>query len=544
MAKVTGGEAIVKSLLSHGVDTIFGLPGVQNDYFYNALYDEGDKIRVIHPRHEQGAAYMAMGYALSTDRVGVYNVVPGPGLLNTTAALSTAYARNARVLCLTGQIQSIYIGRGIGFLHELPDQFGIIERLTKWAARIQSPAEAPEQIAEAFKQLWSGRPRPVGLECAMDVLSAKAEVDLTPFKLEVRFPPVDPEAIDQAAKLLGQAKNPLIFIGSGAVEAGEELAQLAEALQAPVIASYTGLGILSSRHYLSHPLPTGHALWPRADVVLALGTRLQMPQMNWGLDPDIKIIRIDLDPQEHKRIAAPEISLVADSRAALQALIPAVEKYNSVRPSREEEMKGLKADLARRLAQIEPQVTYLKIIREELPDDGIFVDEVTQVGYVSRIAFPVYRPRTFITSGYQGTLGFGFATALGAKAAHPDKPVLAIAGDGGFMFNVQELATAVQHQLNTVTLIFNDGAFGNVRRMQKKNYGNRLIATELQNPDFVKLAESFGAQGLRAESPEALRLAIRKGFETNGPTLIEIPVGEMPEPWSLMMLPRARPVNA
>lgn len=543
MAKVTGGEAIVKSLLSHGVDTIFGLPGVQNDYFYNALYDEGGKIRVIHTRHEQGAAYMAMGYALSTDRVGVYNVVPGPGLLNTTAALSTAYARNARVLCLTGQIQSIYIGRGIGFLHELPDQLGIIERLTKWAARIQSPAEAPEQIAEAFKQLWSGRPRPVGLECALDVLSAKAEVDLNPIELEIRLPPVDPEAIDRAARLLGQAKNPLIFIGSGAVEAGEELEQLAEALQAPVIASYTGLGILSSRHYLSHPLPTGHALWPKADVVLAVGTRLQMPQMNWGLDPEIKIIRIDLDPEEHKRIAAPEISLVADSRAALQALIPAVEKYNSVRSSREEEMQGLKADLARRLERIEPQVTFLKIIREELPDDGIFVDEVTQVGYVSRIALPVYRPRTFITSGYQGTLGFGFATALGVKAAHPDKPVLGIAGDGGFMFNVQELATAVQHQLNTVTLIFNDGAFGNVRRMQKNNYGNRLIATELQNPDFVKLAESFGAQGLRVESPEALRLAIRKGFETNGPTLIEIPVGEMPEPWSLMMLPRVRPAG-
>jgi len=544
MAKVTGGEAIVKSLLSHGVDTIFGLPGVQNDYFYNALYDEGGKIRVIHTRHEQGAAYMAMGYALSTDRVGVYNVVPGPGLLNTTAALSTAYARNARVLCLTGQIQSIYIGRGIGFLHELPDQLGIIERLTKWAARIQSPAEAPEQIAEAFKQLYLGRPRPVGLECALDVLSAKAEVDLNPIELEVRLPPVDLEAIDQAARLLGQAKNPLIFIGSGAVEAGEELEQLAEALQAPVIASYTGLGILSSRHYLSHPLPTGHALWPKADVVLAVGTRLQMPQMNWGLDPEIKIIRIDLDPQEHKRITAPEISLVADSRAALQALIPAVEKYNSVRPSCKEEMQGLKADLARRLERIEPQVTFLKIIREELPEDGIFVDEVTQVGYVSRIALPVYRPRTFITSGYQGTLGFGFATALGVKAAHLDKPVLGIAGDGGFMFNVQELATAVQHQLNTVTLIFNDGAFGNVRRMQKNNYGNRLIASELHNPDFVKLAESFGAQGLRAESPEALRLAIRKGFETNGPTLIEIPVGEMPEPWSLMMLPKVRPVSS
>jgi acetolactate synthase-1/2/3 large subunit len=544
MARVTGGEAIVKSLLSHGVDTIFGLPGVQNDYFYNALYDEGDKIRVIHPRHEQGAAYMALGYALSSERVGVYNVVPGPGVLNTTAALSTAYARNARVLCLTGQLLSTFIGRGVGLLHEIPDQLGIMQRLTKWAARIQAPAEAPELIAEAFKQMGSGRSRPVGLECAMDVLSAKAEVDLTPIKPEIRCPAVDTEAIDQAAKLLGQSKNPMIFIGSGAVDAGEEIRQLAEALQAPIIASYTAPGIVSSRHYLSHPLPTGHGLWEKADVVLAVGTRLQMPQMNWGLDPDIKIIRIDIDPQEHKRFAPPEVSLVAHSRDALQALIPAVENYNTVRPSRKEEMMGLKADLARQLASIEPQVTFLKVIREELPDDGIFVDEVTQVGYVSRIAMPFYQPRTFITTGYQGTLGYGFATALGVKVANPDKPVISIAGDGGFMFNVQELATAVQHQIGTVTIIFNDGAYGNVRRMQKLNYGNRLIASELKNPNFVKLAESFGAQGFRAETPEELRVAIRRGFEAKGPTIVEVPVGEMPEPWSVIMLPRIRPARA
>jgi acetolactate synthase I/II/III large subunit len=540
MATVTGGEAVVKSLLAHGVETIFGLPGVQNDYFYNALYDEGDRIRVIHSRHEQGAAYMALGYALSSERVGIYSVVPGPGFLNTTAALSTAYARNARVLCLTGQIPSNFIGRGVGLLHEIPDQLGIIRSLTKWAARANSPAETPGLVAEAFKQLRSGRPRPVGLEIPMDVLSTTAEVDLAFVEPELQFPEVDSDAIDQAAKLLGEAKNPMIFVGSGAVEAAEEVKMLAEALQAPVIASGTGLGVLSSRHYLSLTPPAGYMLWERADVVLAVGTRLQAPLMNWGTDEALKTIKIDLDPEEHERIAAPTVRLVAHSRDALQALIPAVEKYNSVRPSRRAEMEALEDEAASRLAYLEPQLTYIKLIREELPEEGLFVDEVTQIGYVSRVALPVYRPRSYITPSYQGTLGYGFATALGVKVANPDKPVLSVTGDGGFMFTMPELSTAVKHRIGLVTVIFNDGAFGNVRRMQKERYNNRVIATDLHNPDFVKLAESFGAQGLRAETPEALRRAIRAGFETGEPTLIDVPVGEMPDPWGALMLPKIR----
>jgi acetolactate synthase-1/2/3 large subunit len=540
MATVTGGEAVVKSLLAHGVETIFGLPGVQNDYFYNALYDEGDRIRVIHSRHEQGAAYMALGYALSSERVGVYSVVPGPGFLNTTAALSTAYARNARVLCLTGQIPSNFIGRGVGLLHEIPDQLGIIRSLTKWAARANSPAETPGLVAEAFKQLYSGRPRPVGLEIPMDVLSTTAEVDLAFVEPEIQFPEVDPDAIDQAARLLGGAKSPLIFVGSGAIEAAEEVKLLAETLQAPVIASGTGLGVLSSRHYLNLTPPAGYMLWEKADVVLAVGTRLQTPLMNWGTDEGLKTIKIDLDPEEHERIATPTVRLTAHSRDALQALIPAVEKYNSVRPSRKAEMEALEAEATSRLAYLEPQLTYIKLIREELPEEGLFVDEVTQIGYVSRVALPVYRPRSYITPSYQGTLGYGFATALGVKVANPDKPVLSVTGDGGFMFTMPELSTAIKHRIGLVTIIFNDGAFGNVRRMQKERYNNRVIATDLHNPDFVKLAESFGAQGFRTETLEALRRAIRAGFESGEPTLIDVPVGEMPDPWRALMLPKIR----
>ena len=541
MSKVTGGEAIVQSLIAHGVDTLFGLPGVQNDYLYNALFDAGSAIRVIHTRHEQGAAYMALGYALSTGKVGAFSVVPGPGFLNACAALATAYSNNAKVLCLTGQIPSPNIGKGIGLLHEIPDQSTILQTLTKWSARLTTPADAPTLVSEAFRQMQSGRPRPVGLEAPMDVLAAKAEVDLAVVEHDVRHALVDPEAIEEAAKLLGNAQNPLIFVGSGAIEAAPYVQQLAETLQAPVVSSRSGHGILSSRHYLAVRTTAGHRLWEKADVVLAIGTRLQNPQVTWGTDDELKIIRVDVDQEEINRYPAPTLSLVARSEDVLPQLLPAVEKQNRKRQSRREEMDALQGSIDELMTAIEPQMTFIRVLRDELPDDGIYVDDLTQVGYVSRVAFPVYKPRTYLSAGYQGTLGWGFATALGAKVANPNKPVLSISGDGGFMFNVQELATAVQHKINTVSVVFNDSAYGNVRRMQRYDHGNRLIATELKNPDFVKLAEAFDMQGLRANGPDELRSALRSAFAHNGPTLIEVPVAEMPNPRNTYWLPRIRP---
>jgi acetolactate synthase-1/2/3 large subunit len=224
-------------------------------------------------------------------------------------------------------------------------------------------------------------------------------------------------------------------------------------------------------------------------------------------------------------------------------LLPLVEKYNSVRPSREEEMLGYKAAFAEKLADVEPQMSYLNLIREELPDDGFFVSDVTQISYVGWNAYQTYQPRTFMNAGYQGTLGYGFATALGVKVANPDKPVICGIGDGGFMYNVQEIATAVQNKIPVVTLLFNDGAFGNVQRDQKHRYGGRVIATELYNPDFVKMAESYGAQAFRAHTLPEIRQAIRKGFDVDVPTIIEIPVGEMPSPFKLFARDKVRPIQ-
>ncbi|MEM7800667.1 MAG: thiamine pyrophosphate-dependent enzyme [Chloroflexota bacterium] len=539
MPKLTGGEAVVKSLINQGVDTLFGLPGVQNDYFYNALYDEGGKIRVIHTRHEQGAAYMALGYAMALDQVGVYNVVPGPGLLNTTAALCTAYGTNAKVFCLTGEIPTPVLGRGFGMLHELPDQLGVIRSLTKWAEHVHNPAQAPSLVAEGFRQLNSGRPRPVGLQIPMDVLAAKGEVDLNVQAASPYKPLLDLDTAEEAAKRLGEAKFPLIIAGGGTQHAGEEIKQLAEMLQAPVAMHSMGKGVLDSRHALAVNAPTLYHLLKKADVVLAVGTRMSLPLHRWGLDFSERLININIDPEEHARMSPQALNIAADSVDALQGIIELVGKHNRVRPSRADDVAEARAIAHEKADKLEPQASYVRAIRAALPEDGIFVDEVTQIGFASRIFMDVYAPRTFISPGYQGTLGWGFATSLGVKVAQPDRPVVSVNGDGGFMFTMQELATAVQHKIGLVTLVFNNGEYGNVRRMQKENHGGRLIATDLANPDFVKMAESFGAQGLRAESPDALIKAIEQGIKTTDtPTIIDVPVGDMPSPWPILAAPQ------
>ena len=541
MAMRTGGEAVVEALIAHGVDTLFGLPGIQNDWLFNALFDSRDRIKVVHTRHEQGVAYMALGYALATGDAGAFNVVPGPGLLNASAALATAYGLNAKVFCLTGQIASHQIGKGLGQLHEIPHQSEILRGLTKWSDIVLHPSDAGRKMAQAFYEMDSGRPRPVALEVPPDILKMRAEVPETAPNWGSINPLVDAGAIECAAKILGEARRPMIFVGSGAQGVSAEVTQLAEMLQAPVVAYRTGHGILDSRNYLSLKTPESHEYYKRTDAVLAVGTYMRIPLQRWGTDSDMQVIRIDVDNDAMRRIQKPDLPIVARAEDALPLLLDAIDKYSHKRESREAEMLELRAKWAKTSAFLEPQNTYLRIMREELDEDGIFVDELTQVGYAARINFPVYKPRSFISSGYQGTLGYGFPTALGVKVAKPDLPVLSIAGDGGFMFAVQELATAVQHEIPLVTIIFNNDAYGNVRTMQIRDYDERVIATDLLNPDFVKLAESFGANAFRADDETGLRQALRYGFKSNLPTVIEVPIGETPSMDRLRDLGRIRP---
>ena len=543
-ARMTGGAAMVEGLLRNGVDTLFALPGVQLNHFFDAVYDKRNALRVLNARHEQGAAYMAFGYAIATGRVGAFAVVPGPGILNTTAALSTAYGCSQPVLAITGQINAAAIDRGYGLLHEIRDQPGTLASVNKWVHRIDHPVDAPAAMDEAFRHLQGGRPRPVTVEMAMDMMGLESLVPAPEAAVEVRPPEADPDLIAAAAKMLGAAKAPMIFVGSGAYHAAAEVRALAEMLQAPVVAYQNGRGILDERHYLAQVHPAGNALWAECDVALSIGCRLQPERMYWGIDDDLKVIHVDIDPTELTRVMAPTIGIVGDSALVTAALVDAVPAHNPRRASREDELTALKARTHQHLVDgLGPQMAFLEVIRDELPEDGFFVDEFTQVGYVARVGFPVYRPRTMVTPGYQGTLGYGFATALGVAAAHPDKKVISVNGDGGFMYTMPELASAVHHNLDIVAIVFADGHYGNVRRQQKLEHDGKVIASDLTNPDFVKLAESFGALGLRADGPEGLRAALKQAFKQRGPAIIEVPVGEFTEPWPFIRPPASRPAR-
>lgn len=542
MTVMTGAEAIIKSLRVNGVDTVFGLPGGQLDFLFDAMYKEAGGIRLIHSRHEQGCAYMAYGYARSTGRVGTYCVVPGPGLLNSSGALCTAWANYAPVLCISGQIPSSAIGKGYGDLHEIDDQLGMIRHITKWAARIDHPSLAPDTIREAFRQLTTGSPRPVEVEMPMDIMGLQAKVELLAAVDAYPLPPLDEDLIAAAVALLRTAQKPLIYVGSGAMEASAEVLRVAEALQAPVVSFRAGKGIVSDEHYLSANFPMGHTLWGEADVVLAIGTRLHWPLVMWGKDEDLKLIRVDIDPVQLERICKPELGIVGDSAAVLAAIGAGLAMAGHRAPSRQEELLALRKNVEAQLRQkVGPQMAYLDVIREELPRDGIFVDEVTQVGFVSWYGFPVYKPRQHISAGYQGTLGYGYATALGVMAGNMDRKVVQVSGDGGIMFNIQELCTAVQYELPLVTIIFNDNRYTNVQRQQKEWFDGRVICSDLHNPDFVKLAESFGAAGFLASDPETLRIALRKAFAERRPCIIEVRLTEFfPPPWPFLMMPQNR----
>jgi acetolactate synthase-1/2/3 large subunit len=540
LAEMSAAEVTVKTLAVNGIDKLYCLPGVQNDDFFDALVRTTPEIAPVHTRHEQATAYMAMGAAMASGKPQAYAVVPGPGFLNTTTALATAFTQYVPILAISGQVPDRMIGKGFGQLHEIPDQLAIMRQLTKWADRILTPEDAVSTTREAFRQLKSGAPRPVGFDCPWNCWRKKGPVAFDPTPVARETPAIDDDAIEKAAKLLGKAKRPLIVVGSGAQDASAEVRRVAEMLQAPVAMFRNGQGVLDRRHPLAQGMVGAHRLWQTADVVLGVGTRLQTQQMSWGTDDDLAIVHMDIDPAAIGHIQKPTIGIVADAAEGLTKLAERLERHNKKRASRAEEMAELGAKVAETLSGLAPQQAYIDAIRAALPEDGIVVEELTQISYVSRVTWPTYRPRTYLSTGFQGTLGWGYPTALGAKAAMPDRKVVSINGDGGFLFGMQEMATAMRHRLGVVAVVFNDNAYGNVRRIQQDQYEGRVVASDLVNPDFVALASAFGMRGLKAEGPADLGRKLAHCFRDDEPTLIEVPVGKFPDPWKFLQLPRVR----
>lgn len=539
---MSGGEAMIRAAMANGIDTFFGIPGAQIYPMYDAMHRLG--VQHITARHEQGAAYMALGYARATGRPSAFTVVPGPGVLNTGAALCTAMGTNAPVLCLTGQVPRAFLGSGRGHLHELPNQQATLNSFIKGAHHISDPRQTSQVVNRAVAQMRTGRPGPVSVEMCWDTMAEATQVEIVPGAVAAP-PAADESEIEAAVRLLSKAKRPLIMCGGGAQHASAEVLALAEKLNAPVTAFRSGRGVVSEDHPLGVSSVAARLLYDDADLVIGIGSRLEMIYMRWRdmntyerrpADAGQPLIRIDIDPEEFSRLV-PTVGVLADAAIACRRLcdaLPASQPGDNL-----SRITEAKAEAARLVAKVEPQMSYLGVIRDVLPRDGFFVPELSQVGFTSYFGLPVYAPRTYVTEGYQGTLGFGFMTALGVKVACPEQAVVAVAGDGGFLFGVQELATAVAHDIGVVSVVFNNGSFGNVRRDQERGFDGRLIGAELTNPDFVALAESFGARGYRVDSPRALRSVLAQAIAADKPAVIDVSIekGAEVSPWEFIMMP-------
>jgi len=496
---------VVDSLIANGIKHLYCVPGVQNDDFFNALYDRSDAIAPIQTRHEQGAAYMALGAALATGKPQAFSLVPGPGFLNGCAALSTAYALNAPVFGIIGQIPSGAIGKGIGHLHEIEGQLDTLDSLTKHADRIVSPLQARDQLRTAWSEVLNGRPRPVGLEIPVDCW-LKPVADIGDLVIKLDPPPtVDDAAIAHAATMIRAAKNPIIFVGGGAQNHSEAIRAFAGKINAPVTAFRTGHGVMPSNDGLSIATPVAHALWKECDLAIGLGSRIMPQRLQWGLDSDISLLHIDIDSSMAEKSRDNDHGICGDLTTALPALYDQLEQIQRI--DWIERIDAEKKRFAGEIAEsLQPQLSWLQAIRDSLSEDGIFVDELTQIGYVSRFAFPSYQPRTFLST----------------------------------MFGIAELATAKHHNIAANFIVMKDNAYGNVRSIQRDKYDARYIASDLSSPDFVMLAQSCGVQATRAESPDALKTELAKAIAHNGPNLIEVPVGEFPSPWQYILLPKVR----
>jgi acetolactate synthase-1/2/3 large subunit len=524
----TGGRLLARCLGAEGVTHVFGLPGEQLMHALDGLYHEKG-IRFVTTRHEQGTTYMADGYARSSGRPGVALVVPGVGVYNAASGLATAWACSSQVLLLAGQVNRDGIGAGRTLLHEIHDQLEVVRPITKWRSRVLEPAGIPAAVQEAFRQLRSGRPRPAYIEIPPETFAEACEAaPLVPARAELQAP--DPDAIRRAVELLAGAERPLIFAGGGAVlaDATAELAQVAELLQAGVITTREGKGAIDERSPLSvGTMWTNPRLRPfiaQTDVVLAVGTRLA----GSGVTEGQCVIRLDADAAQLDRPIKAALGIAADARLGLAALRDALDARARRRPPRAGELRAVRADVEARQRALGPAAAIVESLRRAMPEDAILAAGTTTVGYMCHMHFPVYQPRTYLASSYMGTLGFAFPCALGAKVANPDRPVVCAIGDGGFLFTATELATAMQHGIAVVTVVFNDAAYGNSNRDQRERFGGRELGTLLENPDFARLAQAFGADGLRLRDSGQLEDALREALAGKRPAVIECPIPRLP----------------
>jgi acetolactate synthase-1/2/3 large subunit len=510
---MTGGAAVVAALRAHGVELIFGIPGTHTLPIHRHLSAAG--IRHVTPRHEQGGGYAADGYARISGRAGVVLATSGPGVINAATPAATAYADSVPVLIVSPSMPTGVEGRDTGFLHEGKDQGGAMGALVSYSRRAGSPAEAAAAVAEAFGHFAGGRPRPVHVEVPVDVLSGSGDVVVE--EAAGVGPALDEEAVKRAAAALAAAERPALVLGGGARGA----ADAAAALGVPVITTVNGKGIVDE----CGPLSLGASLRLRTaqrwladrDVVIAVGTELGESDL-WGPMPELRgrLIRVDVDPAQLAKNAEADIQVAGDARAVLERL---------PRRAAGEDLAAVREAIrTEALRDGEPWLGLVGALDEVLGPDGILAGDSTMAAYYGAVHFlPMDAARRLIYPTGYATLGYALPAAIGAKLAAPERPVIALAGDGGLLFTVAELVTAAELGMPLPVVVPNNGGYGEIRS-QMVDEGIDPIGVDLLVPDLPKLGEAFGGAGVRAEEPAALRRELREALERPGPTVIEVPV--------------------
>lgn len=527
---MTGGEAVVEALLANDVSAVFGIPGMHNLPIYDALYQRQKRIRHILARHEHGAGLMANGYARASGHPGVVLTTTGPAACNVLTGLGDAYRDSVPVLAISSQVRSDLIGTDRNAFHGMHDQLGMAAGVVGWARRIERVEEIPTAMAEAWRAMLGERPQPVYIEVPHDVLSASGAVSPLPADLPTPTPAAQ-RVITQAAERLRDARRVLVYAGGGATSssAGPALLEFAERLGAPVATTCNGKGIVPEDHplalgFVRFASPPFASVWRRADLVVAVGTDFdEVMTHDWQLAQPQSLIRIDVDPARCAANYRPTVALNGDAAETLRCLVPLLP--DSPHPEQGAFTAQARRAVMRCRDQAATQDGYevVTALREWLGSDGVLVGDAARVGIWQLRFDRTNEPRTSPLPLGFGTLGFGLPAAIGAKAARPDARVACLCGDGGLLFSIGELATAVQHQLNVVTVVVNDNAFGSIRHLQQSYYGGRVIGADLINPDFVALANAFGAFGTRVQTPRQLPAALAEAAEAARPALIEVP---------------------
>jgi acetolactate synthase-1/2/3 large subunit len=546
MPKMSGAQALLESLERQNVDTIFGILGGAILPVYDALCGN-KKIRHILARHEQCAAHEAEGYARASGRAGVCMATSGPGATNLVTGIANAYMDSSPVIALTGQIPTIsanssyMIGKDA---FQEADILGITTAITKYSSQPRAVSEIPQMVTNAFHIATTGRPGPVLIDLPKNVQAGIDEVEFTtkPNIRGYKLPePPNPTKISEAADLLAKAERPIILVGGGVIwaNASDEIVQMSDLLMAPVATTFMGKGAFPENHPLSlgsigmHGNPAANRIIGEADVLLAVGTRFS-DRATANLDtfaPNAKKIQIDIDPAEINKNIQVDLAIIADAKPSLKMLLTATTKKlkkgeGKAWTNRVKETKEQLSPLLKELPRDMLPKAILSELRKLLPENGIITTEVGQNQMWSALYLQALKPRTFISSGGLGTMGFGFPAAIGAKVACPERPVVDIAGDGSFIMSEQELACSITENIPVIVIVLNNSVLGMVAQWQRTLYDRRYNAVHLgKSPDFVKLADAYGAQGFRAGSIEEFRKAVKTALTSKVTTVIDVPIG-------------------